>query len=297
MKIEVIYIAGYRHDIRLTRILVASIRHWYPDIPITLVKDELHGRYDTRELERKWGVSLFPPTGARYGWGFGKLAPLLQEEQRRCLVLDSDIVFAGPVLELLEKHEADFVVTHEEPPDAAFVENLYYNRERLRALDPAFVYPGYTFNTGQLVATSGLLRRDDFMELVAWESPPRLLHPEIFKLGEQGLLNYLLAKKMAAGAIALERVRFMETADGVPQVSVEALRRREGNPFVIHWCGLRAPVFSQRPRYDLLRYFEDLYYRRVRGGALRRRLRHAGAALESRARAVARALLKRGRKG
>ena len=34
MKIDVIYAACYKYDLRYTRILVASIRAWYPDIPI-----------------------------------------------------------------------------------------------------------------------------------------------------------------------------------------------------------------------------------------------------------------------
>ena len=43
MTIDAVYIACYKYDLRFTRILVASIRHWYPEIPIYLIKDRFYG--------------------------------------------------------------------------------------------------------------------------------------------------------------------------------------------------------------------------------------------------------------
>ena len=70
MKIERIYITGCRTDLHLTRCCVASIRRWYPSIPISLVKDELRGRfqrdcYDSyvltpTEARTDLGVDLVP---------------------------------------------------------------------------------------------------------------------------------------------------------------------------------------------------------------------------------------------
>jgi hypothetical protein len=52
MGIEQVYIAGCRGDLRLTRCCVASVRRWYPDIPISLIVDESQGPYSTTRLER-----------------------------------------------------------------------------------------------------------------------------------------------------------------------------------------------------------------------------------------------------
>jgi hypothetical protein len=273
MKIDAVYIACYRYDIRLTRILFASIRYWYPDLPIVLVKDELFGRYDTSEIETAWNVSIFPAERPVYGWGFGKLEPLFQPGGKRCLILDSDIVFAGPVLELLEPHDEDFIVTHEVPPDEKFIEDLYFQPAKVERLDPEFKFPGYTFNSGQIVATTGVLSRADFEPFVNWTHPPTLKQPEVFKLGEQGLINYMVTKRHAQGRLSLRRIRFMEVASGVVRPSIEDLARRQPHPFVIHWCGLRGPRFDQRTRADILAFFERYYYGRVRFGAMKRVVR------------------------
>ena len=270
MKIDLINIACYRHDLRFTRILVASIRRWYPDIPICLIKDHYYGGFDTGEIERRWRVSVFSPGGTAFGWGFSKLEPLFLPEKKRCLILDSDIVFAGPVLEFLEAADGDFVVQHEDPnPD--FVRKLYFDPDRLRGFDPDFKFPGFTFNTGQFVATTGLLRREDFAPHLLWESPRRLAFPDAFApMGEQGVLNYVLMKKQQLGEISLRRARFMEVpgAEDCPAVRASDMSGPGRHRFVLHWCGKKRPLMRDMPLADVLFFFETEYYRRLPFGLL-----------------------------
>jgi hypothetical protein len=72
MKIDVIYIPCYKPHYRLTRICVASIRYWYPEIPIIIVKALIEGDFDTTELEQSFNVTVFPQNAQSYGWGFSK---------------------------------------------------------------------------------------------------------------------------------------------------------------------------------------------------------------------------------
>ena len=58
MKIDCIYLLTHKYYLRLTSICVASIRYWYPDIPIYLIKDEVDGSFSTREIERIWNVGV-----------------------------------------------------------------------------------------------------------------------------------------------------------------------------------------------------------------------------------------------
>ena len=51
MRIEGVAISCYRFDVDLTRLCVASIRFWYPHIPIWLLKDRQYGDFDTDEIE------------------------------------------------------------------------------------------------------------------------------------------------------------------------------------------------------------------------------------------------------
>ena len=67
MKIDGICIACYRHDVELTRLCVASIRYWYPDIPIWLVKDQKYGPFSTREIEKVWRVGVFASDSKHFG--------------------------------------------------------------------------------------------------------------------------------------------------------------------------------------------------------------------------------------
>ena len=42
------------------------------------LKDEQKGAYSTEDLERYWGVEVFPTPRKLLGYGFGKLEPLFQ---------------------------------------------------------------------------------------------------------------------------------------------------------------------------------------------------------------------------
>lgn len=271
MKIDEIFVAGFKHDVQFTRTCVASIRRWHPEVRITLIKDRFYGDYATADIERHFGCGVLECGESRFGWGFGKLEPLFLPGQRRFLVLDSDIVLVGPVLDRLEAIEADFVVQHEEPT-AEFVRSHYFDLERVRRVDPAFKFPGYTFNTGQWVGTTGRLRREDFAPFVAG-TPPRVTDPEMFRLGEQGLLNYVLMKQAAAGRLTLVRDRFMEVGNepSVAAIDVQRLRTGPGYPFLIHWCGLRQAEFGAMVRGDILQHFEAAYYARLPAGRWRRK--------------------------
>jgi hypothetical protein len=269
MEIERIYIACFKHDVRFTRILVSSIRFWYPNLPISLIKDESYGPFHTTDLEKTWQVDIFETEKTKFGWGFGKLEPLFLNKRQRVLILDSDIVMVGPVLDVLGQPTEDFIVTHENPPDRQFVEELYFDLDKLQAIDSAFRYPNYTFNTGQIVATTGLLSRLDFEELVKWQDPPSLKRPDVFRCGEQGVLNYILMKKHATGQISLRRIPFMEVANNpiCQQIKISELTSTSPYRFVIHWCGLSrtpsSPTLRTMYRSDILLHFEKLYYSRL----------------------------------
>src|SRR6476469_2574879 len=99
--IEGIYVCGYKYDVQFTRACVASIRTWYPNIPITLIKDRFYGDYSTRSIESWWNCDVLDVSGRLFGWGFGKLEPLFRSADERFLLLDSDILFVGPVLDRL----------------------------------------------------------------------------------------------------------------------------------------------------------------------------------------------------
>ena len=280
-KIERVYIATHRSDLRLTRICVASVRRWYPDIPIFLLKDEANGSFGTTEIERAWKVQLWPTGKRSFGWGFIKLEPLFDTQRVRYLMLDSDIVFVGRVIDALEQFDEDFIVQKEQQP-ARDIPNLYFDPARVRAeFDPQFTGPAFTFNTGQYVATSGLIHREDFAKLVQWSEPRRVLHPGIFNPSDQGVLNYVVLERLAAGAITVARTPFMKWGhEEMAAFELGALVEGSPYPFLIHWAGLKKLRLRHMLRADILRDFERAYYARTAFGAGRKWTRLVGSEVE-----------------
>jgi hypothetical protein len=275
VRIERIYIATHKPDLRLTRICVASIRYWYPDLPIYLIKDLHNGDFSTAEIERVWNVQIYQTEQRRFGWGMSKLEPLFSEPQVRMLILDADTVFAGPVIELLERSSSDFVVSLEQQP-AQRVSEIYFDVARLADFDPAFSFAGSNFNTGQYVATGGRQQREDFAAIDWTTTPASVKHPEIFKNGDQGVLNYVLLKRAACGQLTLAGIPFMRwPGDGIDDIELPQLAHSSPYQYVIHWAGLKRTRLRAMVRADILTFFEKYYYSRIRFGQVVRCYRAA----------------------
>src|SRR5258706_4587306 len=189
-----------KSDFYLTKICVASIRYYYPSVRIYIVKDELNGSFSTGELERAFGVTVIDLGLKHYGWCTGKIAVLLSDKLagRKILLLDSDIVFAGKVLEkvLPAMETADFIVSPEygNNPDSDWFARTYYRMDWARECYPDHTFPGYTFNCGQLVVTPGKINADDIVDYVDLSSFPYWTSKadEHLPCRDQSLLNILL---------------------------------------------------------------------------------------------------------
>ncbi len=280
-KIERVYIATHRGDLRLTRICVASVRRWYPEIPIFLLKDFANGDFSTSEIEERWDVKVWPTKERSFGWGVIKLEPLFAAERTRYLVLDSDIVFLGYVIDALERFEEDFVV-QEETQSADAIPSLYFHADRIReSFAPSFSGPDFTFNTGQYVATSGKLTRSDFDRLVAWTEPRRVLHPELYNPSDQGVLNFVVLERLAAGRLTVARTPFMKWgAAEMSEFEVASLTKASPYPYLIHWAGLKKRWHRRMLRADILDHFERSYYSQLSLGASRMLARNVRAEWE-----------------
>ncbi|MDB4911623.1 MAG: hypothetical protein JWO39_2446 [Gemmatimonadetes bacterium] len=276
-RIDRVYIAAHRKDLRLTRICVASVRRWYPDIPVFLLKDETNGTFSTREIEATWNVRVWPTKERSFGWGFIKLEPLFDTERHRFLMLDSDIVFLGKVIDALERFDADFVVQEETQPPSD-VPDLYFDAAKIRAsFNPGLRDPEFTFNTGQYVGTSGLVAREDFSNLVEWSQPRRVRYGDMFNPGDQGVLNYDVLEKLADLSISVARTPFMKWGKvEMSPFEVASLDGYSPYPFVIHWAGLKHLRLRRMLRADILSHFEAAYYRRLAFGHARRWARLVG---------------------
>jgi hypothetical protein len=272
-----VVIACFRDDLFLLRPCVASIRYWYPEVEIYLLKDYIKGDFSTEEFEKCWNVKIFPAPRRVFGWGWSKLALILHEKKEKFLFLDSDVVLVGRVLDALNEYDEDFIVTgiREEDKQSHNVNAHYIDISGTEGFDPSYHYPGFAFNSGHFVITGGLLTEGDLSPVVDLGKSISNRYPHIFKHSDQGVLNYVLAKAHSEGRIRLRYSDFW-IWPGMPaagQITIESIKEKSGTPYVLHWAGAKPVDFRNYIRADLIEFFTDYYYSRVPLGAVKRKAR------------------------
>ena len=270
--VDVIYLAACSRDARLTRICVASIRFFYPDVPIKILAGDILQPGLAEELAKYWNVGVAELPIGDYGWGFVKLEPLFGPKGHRFMVCDVDTVFTGRVLEERAKSDAPFWVDNEQLPDADF-KRLYYDWEKLHDADPDVQSARAAFNVGQWFGEAGHVTREDFDGLLEWTLPRKLARPDVFMGGDQGVMNYVVLKKEAFAGLKIERTELMRWPGyGMDDLSPAAVQAGTAPARVIHWAGMKAMLLRNMVGGDLLQFYEELYFSRLPLPRLRRRL-------------------------
>jgi hypothetical protein len=272
-QVDCIYIAASSLDARYTRICVASVRFFYPEIPIRLLVGGRLQRGLAEELHKYWGVGTADlPLNGDYGWGFVKLEVLFGMPGERFLVLDSDTVLTGPVLDVWNNSCAPFVVDDEALSEVRS-NTIYYDWQKVRKIDQGAFPPRFVFNTGQWFGTAGLLTRNDFAPWIEWTMPRRTIPPGHFMNGEQGILNYVLNRKAALQGLLVARKKIMRwPGHSLESLDAESVSKRIAPSLIIHWAGMKKTRLRHMAGSDILLYFERLYYSRLPAGTLRRHL-------------------------
>lgn len=271
--VDFVYVAASAHDARFTRICLASVRRFYPDVPLRLLPGGKLNAPLVRESRRYWGVEVADMPPGDYGWGFVKLEPLFGPRGERFMVLDSDTVMTGPVLDMWTKNDAPFLVDDQKQSNAD-ARRLYYDWEKVREADRNARPSRFVFNSGQWFGTAGILVRDDFSPWVEWTMPRRLRYPNFFMPGDQGVLNYVLNQKAALDGLQVGRKKIMRwPGHGMEGLDAAAVSGGTAAPIVVHWAGMKKARQRDMVGADLLAFFEEQYYRRLPAGAVRRRVR------------------------
>ena len=82
------------------------MRHWYPDISITLIKDRFYGEDITQKTLRSIGMLMFSmfKNGCLTG-DFLSLNHYSYLKKKKVLILDGDTLFVGRILDLYKFDE------------------------------------------------------------------------------------------------------------------------------------------------------------------------------------------------
>ncbi len=261
--IDCVYIAACGRDARLTRICIASIRYFYPEIPIRILAGDTLQKGLDRELKKSWNVDLVDLPEGDYGWGLVKLEPLFFKPGERFLVLDADTVMTGKILERRAKSDASFFVDDEQLPDADF-KRLYYDWDKMREIDDKVQSARKAFNVGQWFGTAGLVKREEFDRWVDWSFPRKLHYQEYFMGGDQGVMNYVLLQKEAFENVTIERQTIMRwPGNGMNDLTPDSVKTGTAPALVVHWAGMKKTAVGKMTGGDLLLFFEKFYYTKI----------------------------------
>lgn len=269
MKVDRIFVNTHKYDFHLAKVCIASIRYWYPFIPIYLLKELNSGEFDTGLLERMWQVKVLDISRKRFGWGYGKLEPLFLNDDFSFLVVDADTVFTGPVIDMVTEINTQFVVDKETQTSERF-NQIYYSLDKIRSIEQEFVYPGYSFNTGQWFGTTNILKREDFKKCLEWSEPPKPLYPTVLFNGDQGIMNFVFQWLEQKEYISIAKIKLMVWPDSgaADFIKLEDIKNKIGKyPYIIHWAGMNLNDLHKIPRADIHAFYREYYYTKV--GAIR----------------------------
>ena len=274
-----------RRDLWQARACVASVRHWAPRLPIELLADRAAGPVNLTPFRTHYGATPFAASRRKFGSPLSKLDVLFARDRRRLLVLDADTALLGPVRPLLERYDADFVVSPNHVP-AANAAGAYFDPAAVDRAFPGYEYPGWVFNTGQMVVTSGVLTPDDFRGLVDWPADgrgrPACLRKDLMPLNDQPRLNVALHRLHAAGRISVDGVRFKRNpapargnTHDLPPVADLAAKAKSCPPSVLHWMGQKGATADDLTCGEIFEFYERMFFETC-GRAWERDVRAAG---------------------
>lgn len=258
-------------DFFLTKLCVASIRFYHPDVEILLAKDELNGKFSSSILEKKFNVKRIKLQRKYFGWGSAKLHfPLdYSTSKKRYLILDSDIIFTGKLMDRLNAIDADFIV-HPEVYDEPFtdlVKEIFIDPEQVKTIYPEYKYPGYFFNTGQMVLTPALFDCKLLERCFNRNKYPYFTDRKIFTMVDQSVYNAILPIMFANKKIKYSLTDFMlwsgDFFNKDENNKIETYL--DGNlKFLVHYAGdIREIDLSKMNGSNLLYFFREQYEKKL----------------------------------
>jgi hypothetical protein len=274
MAIDRIYLVCTKKDFYFARVALASIRYWNESIPISLIKDQTYGHFDTHELEKILKVTIAESSVKNMGY-YAKLLPFIEgSSSQRIFIMDADCCWCGDICELLKTETADFIADGYDPENlSAEMERWYFMQPLFNQKFQNYRYPGFLFNVGHFVCNPSIFSLRDFTDLLVWKEYPEPAHPDCF-FHEQGMLNFLIAEKLKKSSITYRNVHFHRWGwdAELKSISVSQLKQHQPYPFLIHWYGKKNGLLSTLPCSRILKLYEDYYYSLVSNGYLKKQI-------------------------
>jgi len=272
-----IVVSVNKKDLWFCRICIASIRYYYPDVPIYLLIDELNGKFSVSELIKLWNIQIIKYPRKKFGWSASKIHFYCDQRfiGRKFLVIDADIVFVGKVLDhpFLQSFNEDVIVNVEKiiDPYSEWFSKTYFNFENIKIIDPDFNFEGYAFNCGQLFCKGAFLSKEIIDPYFYFDRYPPWKKIIDFPLVDQSVFNYLLPKLTQTSSFKIGKQQYMlwSESNEVKTITIDSVRNANAEKYLVHWAGaLRTPNLIKMTRCDILLFFESYYYSKIKFGKI-----------------------------
>jgi hypothetical protein len=260
-----------RRDYFFTKLCVASIRYYYPNVEIFLVKDSLNGNFNTKLIERKFNVKPITLSKKYFGWGASKLHFLLENNtlDKKILFLDSDIIFLGNVLEKLCENNSKIIVNPEYytyPMDPTVMQ-YYVDPEKIKLTYPQYDFPGYFFNVGQFVINPTIFHEKYLKSCFDKNKFPYFIDYKNFNTAEQSILNVIFPIICKEKNITLGIADFMKWSVSFfnDEKNDDINLLLDGKcDYLLHYAGdIRNNQLLKMKGYHLLTFFRNEYNKKL----------------------------------
>jgi hypothetical protein len=256
----------HRYDLPNLFVCVASIKYWYPNIEIVIIKNTNNGDVDLSFLKNYYNISFASDSDYNFGIFYGSLLPFLAAKEERFIIVDTDTAFTGPIIDYIESFNEQFVLDFEEQP-LHKLKVLYWDPEQVANYVKGYSDNWFTFNNGIIAATSNLIRKDDFSDFLIWEDDkePEMKNDRAFPMFDQSAINVVINKKYDTNSITVTRQPIMiypPFYTGNEMELLAQIQKRNGKEYrVIHWADQKNISLTQRPLGKIYRFYLEQFFK------------------------------------
>lgn len=255
--------ACHAGDKFMVQATLASIHRYCPGVPVCLLVD---GSVDVSELQKAYDPILIridelPDDGMRElvaGSYRVKQVAMWCGPFEHYVWLDSDAIVWGDLRPYI-RFDLDFQVFWPEisiksteviPPP--WLDHFYFNLAALSRYDPGFEWRGHPyFSAGVYACKRNVFTYEQWLELESWQASES---GNLFRFGDQGMLNYLVHSAKERGMIKtefsdLQHTRGMSgTAELIRDCAESgwSFPASVTRPRIVHFCGQKPYVYNHR---------------------------------------------------
>ena len=113
-----------------------------------------------------------------------------------------------------------------------------------------------------------MFTENDFKNIITWQEKAKPIHDAVFLCEDQGIINYIVAKKYLANSITIANVVFQIDAASseAKKYDLDKIRKSEQQKIIVHWLGQKIGLNGFYEAKHLLRFYERDYYSHLENG-------------------------------